>query len=116
MSKSFDLNKLHGFDWDEANIKKNQAKHNVEYRECEEIFSNNPLVFIEDKQHSQTENRWGALGKTNKGRQLAVYFTIRKDKIRIISARDQGKKDKLAYKLAESLNNKQIKKRGDKSK
>ena len=39
MSKSFDLNKLHGFDWDEANIKKNQAKHNVEYRECEEIFS-----------------------------------------------------------------------------
>src|SRR3989344_2518396 len=111
MSKSFDLNKLHGFDWDEANIKKNQAKHNVEYRECEEIFRNNPLVFIEDKQHSQAENRWGALGKTNNGRRLAVYFTIRADKIRIISARDQGKKDRLAYKLAENLTNKQFKRK-----
>ena len=116
MSKSFDLNKLHGFDWDEANIKKNQAKHNVEYRKSILVRKQHQVVFIENKQHSQTENRWGALGKTNKGRQLAVYFTIRKDKIRIISARDQGKKDKLAYKLAESLNNKQIKKRGDKSK
>src|SRR3990170_6100552 len=113
MVKVFDFNKLQGFDWDEGNINKNKEKHNVEYRECEEIFSNKSLVFIEDKLHSQSENRWGALGKTNKGRQLAVYFTIRRDKIRIISARDQGKKDKLAYKLAESLNNKQIKKRGD---
>jgi|SRR3989338_5948146 len=116
MDKVFDFNKLQGFDWDEANINKNKKKHNVEYRECEEIFTNNPLVFIEDKQHSQTENRWGALGKTNKGRLLAVYFTIRANKIRIISARDQGKKDRLAYKLAENLNKKQNKERGDKSK
>ena len=34
-----------------------------------------------------------------------MYFTIRNNKIRIISARDQGKKDKQAYQLAESLNN-----------
>jgi len=116
MGKTPDFNKLSSFDWDEANINKNKEKHKVEYRECEEIFSNKPLVFIEDKQHSQTENRWGALGKTNKGRQLAVYFTIRSDKIRIISARDQGKKDKLAYQLAERITKKEIKERGDKSK
>lgn len=116
MSSKSDFNKLREFDWDEGNINKNKEKHKVEYRECEEIFSNKPLVFIEDKQHSQSENRWGALGKTNKGRQLAVYFTIRNDKIRIISARDQGKKDRLAYKLAENLNKKSIKERGDKSK
>lgn len=116
MEKGFDFNKLLGFDWDEGNINKNKEKHNVEYRECEEIFSNKPLVFIEDKLHSQTENRWGALGKTNKGRQLSVYFTIRKDKIRVISARDQSKKDRSAYKFVESLNKKQIKERGDKSK
>lgn len=112
MSISPDFNKLHGFDWDKANINKNKEKHNVEYRECEEIFTNKPLVFIEDKQHSQSENRWGALGKTNKGRQLAVYFTIRNEKIRIISARDQGRKDKLAYKLAENLNKKTSTRKG----
>ena len=111
MGNTPDLNKLSSFDWDKANTNKNKEKHNVEYRECEEIFSNNPLVFIEDKQHSQAENRWGALGKTNNGRRLAVYFTIRADKIRIISARDQGKKDRLAYKLAENLTNKQFKRK-----
>ena len=116
MSNRPDFNKLRSFDWDEGNINKNKEKHKVEYRECEEIFSNKPLVFIEDKQHSQSENRWGALGKTNKGRLLAVYFTIRNNKIRIISARDQGKKDKQAYQLAESLNKKQIKERDYKSK
>lgn len=111
-----DFNKFHEFDWDEGNISKNKEKHKVEYRECEEIFSNKPLVFIEDKQHSQSENRWGALGKTDKGRLLAVYFTIRNNKIRIISARDQGKKDTQAYQLAESLTKKKLNKGGDKSK
>ncbi|KKS98080.1 MAG: hypothetical protein UV73_C0003G0022 [Candidatus Gottesmanbacteria bacterium GW2011_GWA2_43_14] len=116
MSKSPDFNRLQRFDWDVSNINKNKEKHKVEHQECEEIFTNKPLVFIEDKQHSQTENRWGALGKTNKGRLLVIYFTIRTDKIRVISARDQGKKDRLAYKLAENLSKKQSKERGDKSK
>ena len=111
MTKIPDFSKLLGFDWDEANINKNKEKHNVEYRECEEIFTNKPLVFIEDKQHSQIENRWGALGKTNKGRRLSIYFTIRSNKIRPISARDQSKKDRIAYKLAEKLSKRENKRK-----
>ena len=41
-----------------------------------------------DKEHSKTENRYYVLGRTNGNRLLFGVFTVRNDKIRIISARD----------------------------
>jgi hypothetical protein len=38
--------------------------------------------------HSLSENRYYALGRTNMNRLLFAVFTVRDDKIRIISARD----------------------------
>ncbi|SRR5258706_5335696 len=93
-----DLSKLEGFEWDKGNSQKNKDKHNVEKDECEQLFFNQSLIIFEDEQHtSDKEKRFGALGKTNDNRKLAIYFTIRNNKIRIISARDQGKKDKQEY-------------------
>jgi uncharacterized DUF497 family protein len=89
--------KIEGFDWDDGNILKNWIKHGVTAGECEEIFFNEPLLLIDDSQHSQTEKRYLALGKTNEGRILTVIFTIRKNKIRIISARDQSQKERNFY-------------------
>ena len=89
--------KTEGFDWDDGNILKNWIKHGVTAGECEEIFFNEPLLLIDDSQHSQTEKRYLALGKTNEGRILTVIFTIRKNKIRIISARDQSQKERNFY-------------------
>lgn len=97
MSSTLKLDELTGFEWDQGNSNKNKTKHKVENRESEEIFSNKPLVIFEDKTHSQKEERWGALGKTNDRRYLAVYFTIRNNKLRIISARDQSQKDRAVY-------------------
>jgi len=37
------------------------------------------------------------LGKTNKGRLLFLVFTIRDNKIRIISAKDMNKKERRIY-------------------
>lgn len=87
-----------GFDWDEANKLKNWIRHRVKAKECEELFFNEPLYIFEDKEHSQTEDRYIALGQTNKARRLHLVFTIRKDKIRVISARDQNKKERKYYK------------------
>jgi uncharacterized DUF497 family protein len=50
-----------------------------------------------DEKHSQTENRYLILGKTNQERFLTVIFTIRKNKIRVISARDMKRKEKSIY-------------------
>jgi len=82
------------FDWDEHNKHKNWEKHKVDFRECEQIFFNRPLKTLYDKKHSQKEERFIALGITDKKRKLIITFTIRNKKIRVISARDQSQKER----------------------
>jgi len=86
-----------GFDWDNANRDKNRIKHNVNWWECEEIFFNQPLYVYKDETHSLREDRYYALGQTNNFRLLFIVFTRRKNKIRIISARDMHKKERKVY-------------------
>ncbi|MFA5890316.1 MAG: BrnT family toxin [Actinomycetota bacterium] len=76
------------FEWDEGNSSKSLEKHRVSDGECEEIFFNSPLVVGEDSTHSQMEPRGFALGSTNTGRLLFAVFTIRRQLVRVISARD----------------------------
>ncbi len=71
-------------------MSKNWSKHKVDYKACEEIFSNRPLKTYKDIKHSQRKNRFTALGITNNNRKLYLVSTIRKDRIRIISARDMS--------------------------
>jgi len=77
-----------GFEWDQGNLTKNWEQHDVSSWECEQIFFNRPLIIKRNKEHSQTENRYYVLGRTNVNRLLFAVFTVRNDKIRIISARD----------------------------
>ncbi len=77
-----------GFEWDGGNNRKNLHKHDVSIVECEQIFFNKPLVVKRDKEHSLSENRYYALGRTDMDRFLFLVFTIRNEKIRVISARD----------------------------
>ena len=97
MNLDFDVSKIEGFEWDKGNVEKNKKKHNVNPEECEQIFFNMPLILFNDEKHSGKEERFGALGKTDKGRKLAIFFTLRKNKIRVISARNQGKGDRVTY-------------------
>ncbi len=93
---------IDGFDWDEGNIDKNWVTHRVSNSECEEIFFNIPLLLADDKKHSQREERYYALGQTNANRWLFVAFTIRANRIRVISARDMSQKEERAYARANS--------------
>ena len=91
------LDKIEGFEWDEGNSDKNQKKHQVSRRECEEIFFNQPLLMLPDPTHSQKEQRYHALGHTDHDRFLFLTFTVRRDLIRVISARSMSKKEKIFY-------------------
>lgn len=84
------------FDWDKGNIGKN-LKHQVEDEESEETFFDEYKVTLKDKVHSRAEDRYILLGKTKQGRLLYIVFTIRRAKIRIISARDINKKEVSLY-------------------
>ena len=88
------LSIIKGFDWDKGNVIKNWERHRVTHIECEDVFFNNPLVVKKDEPHSVTEPRYYALGKTDSQRLLFLVFTIRDNKIRVISARDMNKKEK----------------------
>lgn len=96
MKLGFDLSKIEGFEWDAGNLEHIQ-KHNVNYRECEEAFFNKPLVINEDEAHSQGEKRFRVYGKTNRGRLIFMIFTIRNNKVRVISCRDQNKKERKEF-------------------
>jgi uncharacterized DUF497 family protein len=80
------------FDWDSGNRDKNRSKHAVEDWECEEVFIDSKKVILKDALHSGQENRYILLGKTRQSRLLYLAFTIRNEKIRVISARDVTKR------------------------
>lgn len=84
------------FDWDEGNSEKNVIKHNVSVKECEEVFSDQP-VYAFDSRHSSIEQRWGVHGSTAKERKLFIVMTVRSKKIRVISARDMDRREREAY-------------------
>src|SRR5690349_10397950 len=77
-----------GFEWDEANTRKNWERHGVTPEEAEDVFFNEPLVVRSDVQHSKREKRYYALGQTGAGRYLFIAFTIRRSLLRVISVRD----------------------------
>jgi hypothetical protein len=86
-----------GFEWDKGNSDKNRIRHHVTQGECEQVFFNEPIVVSSDIKHSQAEGRWYVLGKTDGERLLFIVFTIRKNKVRVISARDVNKKEREIY-------------------
>ena len=67
--------------------------------EAEQVFFNAPLLLLEDLNHSNSEPRFHALGKTDETRLLHITFTLRDDgeKIRIISAQDMHRKERNSY-------------------
>lgn len=87
-----------GFDWSRGNAEKNWERHGVSPEEAEQVFFNRPLLCSDDPAHSMTEQRFYVLGQTDQGRRLFIVFTVRKQKVRVISARDMSRKERKVYK------------------
>src|SRR5690606_36462532 len=65
------------------------------------VFLRQPLILAPDLAHSASEARYYALGQTPMGRLLFVVFTLRGTLIRIISARDQSRREREVYRHAQ---------------
>ena len=91
------LDKPLSFDWDSGNIKKNLLKHGVTNKECEELFDCPDKRILNDKTHSLKERRYIIIGETYKKRYLYLVFTLRGQKIRVMSVRDLNKKEYHLY-------------------
>lgn len=95
----FDFGLVEGFEWDYGNARKSVDKHGVSQSEAEQVFFNAPLLVVDDARHSDAEPRYHALGRSDTDRRLHITFTLRAEgtMIRVISARDMSRKERLVY-------------------
>jgi uncharacterized DUF497 family protein len=94
------VDKAVSFQWDEGNSDKNWIKHGITQTECEQTFFNLPFLVFDDSRHSQNEERFYALGRTDAGKGLFLVFTYREQSlVRIISARRMTKAERDYYNL-----------------
>lgn len=84
-----------GFQWDAGNRQKCR-RHGVSIVEIEYALMNRFSVFP-DPAHSQAEQRFIAIGRTEAGRHLFVVFTLRRMLIRPVSARCMHRKEIAHY-------------------
>ncbi len=92
-----DLSKITGFEWDKGNIDKSYQKHGITPNESEQIFTDESVQVEKDIKHQEKEERYIAIGRNTQHKILFVVFTMRKHKIRIISARAANQEERRLY-------------------
>jgi len=73
------------FEWDDLKNVRNILKHDLSFEVAESVFLDNGRIVLPDERHSLDEDRFLCIGETGEGI-ATVCFTVRKEKIRIISA------------------------------
>lgn len=76
-----------GFEWDAKKAVSNRRKHGVSFQEARTIFGDQNELMISDREHSEEEERFISIGRSERGRILLVAYTEAESLIRIISAR-----------------------------
>lgn len=90
--------KIKGIIWLDKILEKLIRKHNVQQREVREILTNKPRFRFLEKGHRPGENVYAAMGQTDDGRYLIVFFVYKTDKrALILSARDMTKAERRLY-------------------
>ena len=84
--------------WLDRIVEKLAWKHNVFPSEVEEILSGSCRIFKKEKGRVEGEHLYNALGKTDQGRYLSVFF-IKKigNKALIVTARDMNGSERRRY-------------------
>jgi len=89
---------IHAIIWLEEIVDKLKRKHNINELEVIELLENNPKFRFIEKGHRKEENVYAALGQTESGRYLIVFFVYKKTKqALIVSARNMTKKERRQY-------------------
>ena len=85
------------FDNDAVKAAVNLKKHKVSFEEAASVFGD-PLAYtFADPDHSLGEERWLVFGLSHVARVLAIVFTHRRGKYRIISARLATRHERKTY-------------------
>jgi uncharacterized DUF497 family protein len=86
------------FEWDEGKEGANREKHGVSFVEAQELFvSGTDYLEIYDQEHSDTEERFIAVGPIARGLVVIVWTERDDGTVRIISARWATPKERELY-------------------
>ena len=84
------------FEWDDDKAAANFAKHKIPFEIARRVFDDPGLIDEVDDSIDYGEDRFRAVGMTE-GRLVAVVYTIRGTRVRIISARKATRKEQADY-------------------
>jgi uncharacterized protein len=85
------------FEDDPAKAATNLRKHKVSFEEAASVFGDPMAYTFADPDHSIGEERWLMFGLSRMGRILAVIYTHRRGRYRIISARRATRHERKIY-------------------
>jgi uncharacterized protein len=83
------------FEWDENKNTSNERKHGINFASAIKVFSDPAITTIESRQPSG-ETRYLSVGRID-GVFVTVVFTLRGDRVRIISARRSRPEERKRY-------------------
>ncbi len=84
--------------WIDEFVEKNIEKHRVHQYEIKEIFSKKPYFRFVEKGHIPGENVYSAMGQTDHGRHLVIFFVHKKGgSALVLSARDMTTAERKRY-------------------
>lgn len=90
--------RVEGFIWLLEVVDKLESKHSVTVSEVESVFTHRPLFSKIEKGNIKGEDVYRALGQSEAGRYLAVFFIYKKShEALIISARDMKHQERKHY-------------------
>lgn len=82
-------------EWDDNKNVINKKKHGISFETAANVFLDENLYIDYDEFHNDDEDRWKVVGMVNNI--LAVIYTERGEKYRLISARPATKKERNDY-------------------
>ena len=86
------------FEWDDAKDRSNRRKHGLSFAEAQRLFeSGADHLEIFDAEHSESEDRFIAIGPIDRGLVVVVYTGHEEGFIRIIGARWATQREQALY-------------------
>ncbi len=81
-------------EWDPGKAQTNLRKRRVSFEEASTVFGDSMSITIRDPDHSTGETRFLDVGRSHPGRLLIVPYTKRGSRIRVISARQERRRER----------------------
>ena len=85
------------FEWDPNKAARNLKKHGVSFHEAATVFGDSLSTTFPDPDHSDDEDRYITIGLSSGGRLLFVSHADRGDRVRLISAREATRGERMSH-------------------